>query len=106
VFDYTQTADGIWHIHSITLSDSNGTNVRKITYSYYGNYDSNGLAGDLKTILTQQWNGTGWTGDDTNYFRYYTSPTAAHELKRVVCGGSGLADSWRGRDNDPPHRSF
>ena len=22
------------------------------------------------------------------------------------CGGSGLADSWRGRDNDPPHRSF
>jgi hypothetical protein len=24
----------------------------------------------------------------------------------LLCGGPGLTDSWRGRDNSPPHRSF
>ena len=28
------------------------------------------------------------------------------DAEQAQCGGPGLADSWRGRDNGPPHRSF
>ncbi len=58
-----------------------------MTYDYYGSTgDTYGLPGDLKTIVTEQWDAAAsvWTGDDTNYFRYYTDTATAHELKRVI----------------------
>ena len=83
---YTYTTDGLDHIASITLQQYDANSpfgwdyVRQITYGYYGKYNGSdelfGLPGDLKTITTQQWDVAtqAWTGDDTNYFRYYTDP--------------------------------
>ena len=49
------------------------------------------MPGDLKTIVTQEWDAAtrAWVGDDTNYFRYHTTndvETGAveHSLKRVL----------------------
>ncbi len=82
------------HVHTITLSEYDGanwTNLRQITYDYYGDSESYGAMGDLKTVVTQHWDGAAWTGDDTYYYRYYTSqydsatnPGYAHSLKRVL----------------------
>ena len=82
------------HVHTITLSEYDGTNwtnVRQLTYDYYGDSASFGATGDLKTVVTQQWNGSSWTGDDTYYYRYYTgqydaetNPGYAHSLRRVL----------------------
>ena len=81
-------------VATITLSEYDGqnwTNVRKTTYDYYGDSESYGAAGDLKTVLTEQWNGSAWTGDDTYYYRYWTgeydsttNPGHAHDLQRVL----------------------
>ena len=93
-FTYVTTADSIQHIQTQTLEHSvNGTawtNVRRITYSYYDSGESYGLAGDLKTTVTQQWDAAthDWTGSDTYYFRYYTSADKAHELERVLLPNS------------------
>ena len=49
------------HIQSVTLSEFDGTtwtNVRQMSYDYYVAGDSYGLPGDLKTVVTQQWNGS------------------------------------------------
>ena len=93
---YTYTTDGLDHIASITLQqyDANSPSgwdyVRQITYGYYGKYNGSnelfGLSGDLKTITTQQWDATSqtWTGDDTDYFRYYTTAGHEHELERAL----------------------
>jgi YD repeat-containing protein len=95
VFTYVTTGDGVAHVASQTLSEYNAsrstwTNVRKITYGYYATGESYGLAGDLKTITTQQWNATvnsgagDWTGNDTYYYRYYTTSGNEHLLERVL----------------------
>ena len=91
VFTYVTTDDGIQHIQTLTLLEyddatSAWVNVRQITYGYYADGDAYGLPGDLKTILTQQWDAVAadWTGTDTNYFRYYTDADSAHEVKRVL----------------------
>ena len=89
---YTYTTDGLDHIASITLQqyDANSTSgwdyVRQIAYGYYAANESFGLAGDLKTIITRQWDVAtqAWTGDDTDYFRYYTTAGHKHELERAL----------------------
>ena len=95
-FTYTLADDGVYRVHTITLLEYNGTswdNVRKITYDYYGTGSDNGLAGDLKSISTQQWDATlaipAWADGDTSYFRYYTENDAEngafkHGLKRML----------------------
>ena len=62
-------------------------NVRKVLYAYYvtGVNEPNGLTGDLKTVTTQYWNGSAWTGGDTNYYRYYLDSA----------GGVGFAHGLR-----------
>ena len=84
------------HVNTITLYEydtdiSDFAEVRRMTYDYYGESESYGATGDLKTVVTQQWNGSTWTGDDTYYYRYYTgqynsatNPGYAHSLKRVL----------------------
>ncbi len=69
VFTYVTTDDGIQHIQTLTLLEydaaaSAWVNVRQITYGYYADGDAYGLPGDLKTILTQQWDAAAedWTG--------------------------------------------
>jgi len=98
--DYTYSGSEITdcrvRVETVTLSEydgSNWDNVRKMTFDYYGDSESYGSSGDLKTIVTQQWNATTeqWTGDDTYYYRYYTgeydsatNPGYAHAVKRVL----------------------
>ena len=102
VFTYVSTDDGPNHVQTLTLSqyDANGSawsNVRKLTYDYYGYGASLGLAGDLKTIVTQQWDATAeeWVGDDTNYFRYYTGTSRP-------TNSSGLSCPTLTRPSSPP----
>jgi RHS repeat-associated protein len=101
-FTYAMTDDSVEHIQSITLEeyDPNSTNhwpaARKITYEYYADGDSYGLPGDLKKIVTQQYeNGVASDYDtsDTDYFRYYTfryytGTGQEHLLERVVLANS------------------
>jgi len=101
------TYDAIDHVQTLTLSEYNGstwTNVRKMTYDYYDSGASYGLPGDLKTIVTEQWDATAedWVGDDTNYFRYYTGTTTAHELKRVLVPNAYAAFVAAYGDPDDP----
>jgi hypothetical protein len=48
-------------------------------------------------VTTQYWNGSAWSGGDTDYYRYYTGPTYnaagkfigfAHGLKREILPAS------------------
>ena len=57
-FTYATTDDGVDHVQTLTLSEYDGsawTAVRQLTYDYYGTSESYGLPGDLKTIVTEQW---------------------------------------------------
>ena len=101
-FEYWGSGDGIGHIRSVTLFENDNpanatwTEVRRISYNYYGDSDLYGLSGDLKTIITQEWDPSAgaagdWIGNDTAYYRYYTGATTAHELKRVL-----LANAYAG----------
>jgi RHS repeat-associated protein len=111
-FTYVTTADGLDHVQTLTLSQYDDTssewaNVRKLTYDYYGYDASYGLPGDLKTIVTEQWDATAedWVGDDTNYFRYYTGTSTAHQLKRVVLPNAYAAFVAAYGDPDDPYNS-
>jgi hypothetical protein len=75
-----------------------------MTYDYYGDDASYGVPGDLKTVVTQEWDAVGedWVGDDTNYFRYYTGTTTAHELKRVLIPNAYAAFVSAYGDPDDP----
>ncbi|MCZ7586718.1 MAG: hypothetical protein M5R36_27155 [Deltaproteobacteria bacterium] len=62
-----------------------------MTYDYYLDGASYGLPGDLKTVVTQEWDAAteDWVGDDTDYFRYHTEDdletgAVEHGLKRVL----------------------
>jgi RHS repeat-associated protein len=93
-WDSQSAAGRCGHVNTVTLSEYDGaawTDVRRMTYDYYVTGNSYGLPGDLKTIVTQEWDAAtqAWVGDDTNYFRYHTTndvETGAvkHGLKRVL----------------------
>ena len=107
-FTYTTIDDGteaglqrageqiLWENHAPGTPDWN--EVRKVTYDYYADGDGYGLPGDLRRIVTQQWDptlsgGSGdWAGNDTSYFRYYIDGANgkgfAHGLERVVLANS------------------
>jgi RHS repeat-associated protein len=113
-FTYTTTEDGIQHVETQWVmayneGTSTWTNVRLMIYGYYGaSYGASyGLPGDLKTIVTQQWDAVAedWTGDDTNYFRYYTGTTTAHELKRVLLPNAYAAFVAAYGNPDDPYNS-
>jgi len=96
-FTYVTTTDGMVHTQTVALSQfdattSTWTKIRKLTYTYYVT-ESFGLPGDLKTIRTQYWDtmAAKWSGNDTNYFRYYTDATHAHQLKTVTLANAYAA---------------
>lgn len=47
------------------------SNIQKVVYTYYTSSDSFGGADDLKTVVTQTWDGAAWVGTGTTYYRYY-----------------------------------
>lgn len=49
------------------------TNIRRAVYSYYDGTSSFGSLGDLKTVTTQEWDGSAWSDLGTSYYRYYKS---------------------------------
>ena len=47
---------------------------RQEIFDYYTDSDTFGKKGDLKSVVTSySSDGTGWAGDDTNYYRYYNT---------------------------------
>jgi len=47
------------------------TNVNRATYTYYGYQEDHGGEEDLKTVITQIWDGSAWQSTGTSYYRYY-----------------------------------
>ncbi|MBS0208875.1 MAG: RHS repeat-associated core domain-containing protein [Planctomycetes bacterium] len=81
------------HIANVMLRRQIGVggpwyNVRKATYTYYASGDTDGLVNDLKTVTRWVPDGTDWTIDSTDYYRYYVDDAGgtgfAHGLKYVV----------------------
>lgn len=46
------------------------TNVLRALYTYYGSADAFGANGDLKTVVTQTWDGSAWAATGTTLYRY------------------------------------
>lgn len=51
--------------------------VLRTSYTYYTTSDSHGSDGDLKTVITEAANGSGWIATGTTLYRYYTDPAPA-----------------------------
>ena len=61
------------------------TNLRQVTYTYYNSASKpDGGTGDLESATEQYWSGTGWTGGDTYYYRYYTGSGMANGLELAL----------------------
>jgi len=76
VYSYVSCDDGFNRIQYVTLrnSSNNGVswvNLKRVFYSYYGNSDNNGTAGDLKMVTSQIANGNAWVDLGSMYYRYY-----------------------------------
>jgi RHS repeat-associated protein len=70
-----QSASGPW------------TDIRRVTYEYYGNSAVHGSAGDLMRVRRQTPSSSGWESTEITYYRYYLSGESkgfAHGLKFVV----------------------
>ena len=79
------------HVQTVTLQAWNPDptvndwgDVRRITYNYYNGSESYGFKGDLKTVVTDNWNGSAWVGGDTYYYRYYTAEGNKHLIERIL----------------------
>ncbi len=46
-------------------------NVARASYTYYGPSEANGGLQDLKTVVTEIWDGSAWSETGTTYYRYY-----------------------------------
>ena len=60
------------------------TNQHKVSFTYYGYSDSNGVEKSLKSATTANWDGSTWAETGTSLYRYYTSGTSRTLLKYVV----------------------
>lgn len=58
--------------------------VERASYTYYVSDGTFGLAGDLKTVTTEVWDGSSWVSTGVTLYRYYTASSQAHLLKYVV----------------------
>lgn len=47
------------------------SNIRRMRYEYYVAGDSHGSLGDLKLVVSQLPQGTGWIDHETSYYRYW-----------------------------------
>ncbi|RCS49488.1 hypothetical protein DTL42_13265 [Bremerella cremea] len=92
--DITETFTYSWkegHVENVTLSRKGGGgqgNVSRVKYTYYGDKETHGNKGDLKTARVEFWDG-GWKSrkDTLQYFAYYTSANSTYAqgmLKAVV----------------------
>lgn len=130
VYGYYENGDTSGNITSVTLwglASSTTTSlspIRKQEYIYYDgiNYSTFGSAGDLQKVITkQQWNGSAFvdSNPDTYYFRYFTSGSATHELKRVLLPQAyamavaseygqqhGAPETWLGDTQEDPIANF
>ena len=74
-YAYDDPAAGYPRLTSVLLRRQvNGgawSNVTKVSYAYYGAGDPNGGIGDLKTVVKQHFNGSGWDSLGTTLYRYY-----------------------------------
>jgi RHS repeat-associated protein len=79
LYEYTDfTGDQL--LQQITLrrrvGSGNGSDISRVVYAYYGDSESYGSEGDLKTVTTQVWDGSQWASTGTSLYRYYKTPGA------------------------------
>ncbi|MBS0266027.1 MAG: RHS repeat-associated core domain-containing protein [Planctomycetes bacterium] len=79
VYTYDNGASALPNLTNLLLrrsSDGGNTwsNVSQVTYTYYNAGDTFGIAGDLQTVTTANWSGTGWENTGTTLYRYYPQP--------------------------------
>ncbi len=103
-FEYAYQDEGDLLLSSVTLSRKVGAgswqNISRALYTYYSANEPYGLEEDLKTAITEQWDGSTWQNTGTNYYRYYKTLTGessssssssssggqdfAHQLKYIL----------------------
>lgn len=68
------------------------TNVSRANYVYYGYQETHGGEEDLKTVVTQTWDGSAWQSTGTTYYRYYPwfLPSSSSSSSSGGSGGSTL----------------
>lgn len=67
--------------------EANDVPVRCAQYSYYGEDDAHGSAGDLELVTIAEWDGAGWRPLNKTYYRYYKEDGGmgvAHGLRFVL----------------------
>jgi RHS repeat-associated protein len=88
VYGYVTSGENAGDLESVTLrrqvSGNPWSDIRRVTYTYYGSTGTYGSQGDLQTATQQMPSGTSWGNKSVNYYRYYTDPANAHLLKYVV----------------------
>ena len=72
--------------------------------AHLGADESEGLKADQLANLYSEW--LEKMPADVDLFGVYVGGNQMTARRGLVCGGPGLTDSRRGRDNSPPHRSF
>jgi len=77
------------------VNGGNWINVTRANYTYYGPNESHGGLQDLKTAVTQVWNGTAWDDTGTNYYRYYPEFGSSGSSSSSSSGGGG--SGWSAR---------
>jgi hypothetical protein len=55
----------------------NWENISRANYAYYKGSEAGGASGDLKTAVTQTWNGAEWQNTGTSYYRYWLQLTSS-----------------------------
>tara|TARA_R110002111_G_scaffold164386_3_gene230587 strand:+ start:42527 stop:48934 length:6408 start_codon:yes stop_codon:yes gene_type:complete len=77
VYSYGSSGASLNRLESVVwrqkIDAGSWTNILRVTYSYYGDSESFGSLGDLKTAVRGEWNGTSWSTLGTSYYRYYKS---------------------------------
>jgi len=85
------TVEQLWYEYDSSLGDpllervtlrrkvdaGSWQNVSRASYTYYGFNETNGGEKDLKTVVTETWDGSDWNETGTTYYRYHTSPESS-----------------------------
>ncbi|MEI8381047.1 MAG: RHS repeat-associated core domain-containing protein [Planctomycetota bacterium] len=83
-------------LESVTLTRQVGgsslKNVNRVVYTYYGPEEAHGGAEDLKTAVTQVWDGTAWASTGTSYYRYYPEYGSSSSSSSSSSGGTQTWD--------------
>jgi RHS repeat-associated protein len=101
-YDYFGEGDGVGYAGRLaTVTVEAGPEAapeerRRVRYDYYNGTGSHGVAGDLRMVFHEEWDGSQWYAVRCEYYRYYTTAWAnvdgqrgfQHSMKYAV-GAAG-----------------